>query len=128
MGWKDTADSTHGPAGEIDIGTVVAEETPVWYSPQPDTELQLPERVYPDPAVYVVEVVSVFPITTEPVAGEIDGTEVPVWLVLDAPTEARSPVAVTPLISYIETEPATVEPKVAVMVSAALLFALAYQM
>ena len=29
----------------MDIGTVVAVPTPVWYSPQPVTELHVPESV-----------------------------------------------------------------------------------
>jgi hypothetical protein len=66
----------------------------------------------------VVEVVSVFPTTTEPAPGVIEVTEVAAWLTDELPVWLRSPVAVTPLISYIETEPATVVPKAAVIVSA----------
>jgi hypothetical protein len=77
--------------------------------------------------VYVVEVVSAFPRTTEPAPGVIDVTEVADWLVVELPVEVRRPVAVTPLISYIETEPASVEPKDAAIVSAPELAAVAYQ-
>jgi hypothetical protein len=78
--------------------------------------------------VYVVEVVSAFPTTTEPVDGVIEVTDVEAWLDEELPVEVRSPVAVTPLISYIETEPATVDPKLALIVSAPELPAVAYQM
>ena len=68
------------------------------------------------------------PISTELLAGLIDETEVAVWLVVEPPVDDRTPVAVTPLTSYIETEPATDWEKLAEMVSAPVLFAFAYQM
>ena len=70
--------------------------------------------------------VSAFPTTTEPAPGVIDVTEVAAWLTDELPVWLRRPVAVTPLISYIETEPATVEPKDAVIVSAPEVAAVAY--
>ena len=45
IGAKAMAASTHDAEGLIDIGTVVADPTPVWYSPHPATELQLPDSV-----------------------------------------------------------------------------------
>ena len=75
----------------------------------------------------MVEVVSAFPITTEPAEGVIEVTAVDDWLEVELPVWLSSPVAVTPLISYIETEPATVWPKLALIVSAPALPAVAYQ-
>jgi len=106
---------------------VVEDPTPVWYSPQPPTELQVPERVYPLPAVKVVDEASVLPTTTEPEVGDMDVTEVLDWLVVEPPVDERIPLELTPLISYIDTEPATVAPKEADIVSAPVLAAFAYQ-
>ena len=72
--------------------------------------------------------VSASPITTEPVPGVIDETAEALWLEDELPVEERRPVAVTELSSYIEMEPATVWPKVALIVSAPELAAVAYQM
>jgi len=44
-GAKEMADSTHVALGLRVKGTVVAEPTPAWYSPHPDTELHVPARV-----------------------------------------------------------------------------------
>ena len=45
--------------------------------------------------MYVVDVLSVFPITTEPVVGVMDVTAVAPWLDAELPVAARRPVAVT---------------------------------
>ena len=76
-GANEIADSTQVALGLSVKGTVVAEPTPVWYSPHPYTELHVPARVYPAPAVREPRggAVSEFPITSELVAGVNDVTE-----------------------------------------------------
>jgi len=112
------------------IGAVVAVETPVWYSLHPYTDLHVPEFaiVKPDPAVRVVEVVSTFPMTMELRPGVNEATEAPVEPPLELPVCVVIPVVEYPESSYIETEPVTVEPKVAVIVSAPEAAAAPYQM
>jgi hypothetical protein len=85
--------------GLNDIGTVVADPTPSWYSLQPATELQAAPRVYPEPAVNVVEPPSAFPMTTELRAGVMDATEEPVWLAVEPPVDVTGLVVVAPLSS-----------------------------
>jgi hypothetical protein len=98
-GAKAIADSTHGTDTLNEIGTVVADPTPTWYSLHPLTEVQVPTRVYPEPAVDVVEPPSVFPMTTELRPGVIDGTDELDRLVEELPVDVTGLVVDTPLIS-----------------------------
>ena len=74
---NEIADSTHEADTPRVKGTVVAELTPVRYSPHPYTELHVPLRTNPLPAVKEVELVlvSVFPITIEVETGVKEVTE-----------------------------------------------------
>src|SRR5882762_6690750 len=89
------AASTHGAEGLSVAGTVVAEPTPVLYSLHPLTELHAPPRVYPDPAVKVVDVVSIIPITIELPPGVSDATAALVELVGEFPVDVTVPVVQT---------------------------------
>jgi len=77
LGPKEIADSTHGAEVPSVNGAVVAELTPACDSPHPNTEEQVPLRVYPLPAVKEeeAELVSVFPITIEVETGVKEATE-----------------------------------------------------
>jgi hypothetical protein len=75
-----------------------------------------------------VDPVSTFPTTKELLAGVKEVTEAAVEPVEEPPVDCWRPTGVYPEISYIETEPAAVEPKDAVIVSPPELFAVAYQM
>jgi hypothetical protein len=95
---KDIADSAHGVLGLSVKGTVVAEPTPVWYSPHPYTELQVPESVYPAPAVNASAGggVSVLPITIELALGVKEATEEVVDPAAELPVDVWRPVRVAP--------------------------------
>jgi len=91
----------------------------------------VPLRVYPPPAVKeeVLEAVSAFPITNEPVAGVMEGeTDGVVEPPEELPVEVSAPAVVAPLISKMETDPIAVLPNNAVIVSAPELTAVVYQM
>ena len=98
-GAKATAASTHGPPLLNVIGTVVAEPAPIWDSAHPLTELQAPTRVYPEPAVYAVDAVSVAPTIIELRDGAKDETDELVWNEDELPVEDSTPVVVAPLNS-----------------------------
>ena len=75
--------------------------TPVWYSPHPSTEVQVPERVKPVPAVIAPlgGGVSVLPITIELELGVKEVTEDVVEPTAELPVDVMSPVVVAPEIS-----------------------------
>jgi hypothetical protein len=77
----------------------VAELTLTWYSLQPLTVPQAASRVYPEPAVVVVDALSTFPMTTELRPGVIDATDVLDWLEAEPPVDVTGLVVETPLIS-----------------------------
>jgi hypothetical protein len=56
-------------------------------------------RVYPTPAVDVVEPLSTFPITTEFRPGVMDVTDELDWLTVEPPVDVTGPLVETPLIS-----------------------------
>jgi len=89
--------------------------------------LQPPSLVNPLPPVKDDELDSMCPITTELVAGVKEATEAAVEPVL-LPVDVCKPVVVYPESSSIQTEPATVLPNVAVIVSTPVDAATAYQM
>jgi hypothetical protein len=91
-GANATAASTQAPLELKDIGTVVAEPEATWYSPHPFTGAHAPPSAKPDPAVKVVEAASVFPTTTELMAGVKEATEELDWLVEELPVEESTPV------------------------------------
>jgi hypothetical protein len=125
---NDIADSTH-PVEPLRVrGTVVAEPPPpATYWLHPLTELQLPTSAYPDAAVYVTaEAASALPTMNESEAGVKEATAAVVEPEEELPVEESAPDVVNPVISYIETEPATVVPKAAVIVSAPEVAAIAY--
>ena len=101
MGANDIADSAHGADTPRVKGTVVADPTPVWYSPHPYAELQVPLSVYPLPAVKeeVAEEVSAFPITNEFALGVKEVTEGVVDPAEELPVEVDGLVVEAPLIS-----------------------------
>ena len=72
--------------------------------------------------------VSRFPTTKELELGVKDVTEALVEPVAEPPVDVRGLNGVYPAISYMETEPATEDEKDAVIVSAPVLPAVAYQM
>ena len=72
--------------------------------------------------------VSRFPTTKELELGVKDVTEALVEPVAELPVDVRGLSGVYPAISYMETEPATEDEKDAVIVSAPVLPAVAYQM
>jgi hypothetical protein len=78
--------------------------------------------------VNVEEVVSAFPITIELALGVKEVTEAVVEPAEELPVEVDGLVVETPLSSYIEIEPVTEEENAAVIVSAPVLAAVAYQM
>ena len=129
-GAKDIADSTHGVEALRVDGTVVADPTPVSYSPHPSTELQVPESVNPLPAVkvVVVETPSTFPTTNEFELGVKDPTLADVDPTVEVPVEEGTTDVEYPAISYIDSVPATTPPKVAVIVFDPEPEAVAYQM
>ena len=91
-GAKDIAASAHGVEALRVDGTVVADPSPVAYSPQPSTVLQLPESVNPLPAVNVValETASTFPTTAELELGVKDPTLADVEPKVELPVEERT--------------------------------------
>ena len=86
----------------------------------------MPASVYPEPAVNVVEAVSVSPMTTELELGVMEETDEVAPAVDELPNDVSA--GATPLISYMDPEAVTVEPKLADIVSAPELAAAAYQM
>src|SRR4029077_10122246 len=100
-GAKAIAASTQGTEVLNDIGTVVAELTPSWYSLHPLTEGQVPEFtiVNPLPAVNVVEALSTFPMTRELRLGVIDATDELDWNAVDPPVDVTGLVVDAPFIS-----------------------------
>src|SRR5271154_5591937 len=102
------------------VGTVVAvPPPPTLYSLQPPTVLQVPPSVKPDVAVKVLEPAdSAAPMVNESELGVYDVTAALVEPVVEVPVEDSTPEVVKPVISYIETDAATVEPKAVVTVSA----------
>jgi hypothetical protein len=134
---KDKAASAHGVEALSVNGVVVAEPSPVRYSLHPweaslasQPPAPLATAVYPAPTVYFVELepVSTFPTANEFALGVKEPTLAEVEPPDELPLEERTPAVEYPVISYIETEPATAAEKVAVIVSAAELAAVAYQM
>ena len=101
LGAKEIADSTQGADTPRVNGTVVAEPTPVRYSPHPYTEEQVPLSVNPLPAVKeeVLEDVSAFPITNELALGVKEVTAGAVEPVEELPVEVDGLVVEAPLIS-----------------------------
>jgi len=100
-GAKDIADSTHGVEALSVDDTVVADPSPVSYSPHPSTELQLPESVNPLPAVNVVvlETPSTFPTTNELELGVKEPTLADVEPRLEVPVEEGTTEVEYPAIS-----------------------------
>jgi len=136
-GAKDIAASAHGVEALRVKGAVVAEPNPDSYSLHPwaawvpsHPPAPLKTVVYPLPTVYLVALdpVSTFPTANEFEVGVKDATLAEVDPPVELPVEDLAPAVVYPLRSYIETLPATTEPKVAVMVSAPVPDAVAYQM
>jgi hypothetical protein len=135
-GVKDMATSTHGIEALSVNGAVVAEPNPVRYSLHPweaslasQPPAPLATVVYPAPTVYFVELepVSTFPTANEFAFGVKEPTLAEVEPPDELPLEESKPAVEYPASSYIETEPATTAEKVAVIVSAAELEAVAYQ-
>ena len=134
---NDKATSTQGVEALSVNGAVVAEPSPVRYSLHPweaslasQPPAPLATVVYPAPTVYFVEAepVSTFPTANEFALGVKEPTLAEVEPPGELPLEDRTPDVEYPASSYIETEPVTAAEKVAVIVSAAELDAVAYQM
>ena len=100
-GANDIADSTQGVEALRVDGTVVADPSPVSYSPHPSTVVQVPDRVNPLPTVNVVELdaVSTIPTTKEFEAGVNEETLAEVEPVLELPVEEGTLDVEYPVIS-----------------------------
>ena len=91
--------------------------------------MHVPERVYPAPALTVVEDVSTLPTTVEPAEGLSDGETVALDpTVAEPPVDERTPEVESPLNSYSDTVPVTLCEKAALMESVPVFPAVAYQM